>query len=145
MASIAHGRLLKSPLTTSSPTSARQRCLTNHFLLQSSCHMASFSKEKNNPKFGHLPLSTSGPEECALTVYDAHHFPQTTQPDQRARVQRFSAPPTITRAAPFRPMSAKISSFTAYCRLMCRRWRCRSSGRIGSIAAVRMRWRRIRL
>lgn len=29
--------------------------------------MSSHPKEKKNPKFGHLPLSTSGPEECALT------------------------------------------------------------------------------
>lgn len=34
----------------------------------SSTTMASHPKEKKNPKFGHLPLSTSGPQECALTV-----------------------------------------------------------------------------
>ncbi|OCL13171.1 hypothetical protein AOQ84DRAFT_385591 [Glonium stellatum] len=29
--------------------------------------MGSNSKEEKHPKFGHLPLSTSGPQECALT------------------------------------------------------------------------------
>ena len=32
----------------------------------------SHHKDAKNPKFGHLPLSTSGPEECALTVWEAH-------------------------------------------------------------------------
>ena len=33
--------------------------------------MASHPKDTKNPRFGHLPLSTSGPEECALTVTHA--------------------------------------------------------------------------
>ena len=30
--------------------------------------MSSYPKDVKNAKFGRLPLSTSGPEECALTV-----------------------------------------------------------------------------
>jgi len=30
--------------------------------------MSSQSKHKNDPRFGHLPLSTSGPQETTLTV-----------------------------------------------------------------------------
>lgn len=150
MASItpSHNSILK-PRTIRSLTSARQSCLINPPLLQtSSRNMSSYPKDKKNPKFGHLPLSTSGPEECALTVFIAqlpYPFSQPTHPDYRSRAQHSSVPPTTTKVAPFHPMNAKTSSSTAYYLLMYRRWKPRSNEPIDSIAAVPTRWRRILL
>ena len=148
MAHLTHSNTLKSR-TTTSLASACQNCLKPSFLAQSfSRNMSSQPKDKNNPKYGHLPLSTSGPEECALTVLNSLSLSPSSQLsllDESSRVRHSSAPPTTIKAAPFRPMNAKSSSFTAYCLQMYRRWKCRLNGPIGNIAAVRIRWRRIRL
>lgn len=37
--------------------------------------MATHNKEQKHPKFGHLPLSTSGPQDCALTAHDLLRTP----------------------------------------------------------------------
>ncbi len=145
---IAHKSIHKCH-TIRSLTSANRNCLTNPLPLQSSRNMSSHPKDKNNAKFGHLPLSTSGPEECALTVSIHFSLPfpssQPTQPDHRSRVQHSSAPLTTTKAAPFHLMNAKISSSTVCYLPVYRRWKRRSKEPIGSIAAERMRWRRILL
>ncbi|KZF24517.1 hypothetical protein L228DRAFT_218969, partial [Xylona heveae TC161] len=47
-------------------TSAVRVSAVSHFHNTTSCKMPS-KQERKNPHFGHLPLSTSGPQECALT------------------------------------------------------------------------------
>lgn len=73
MASIAQINIL-NPLTIRSLASARQTLVTSPILSQAFSRNMSSHPDKKNPKFGHLPLSTSGPEECALTVINAHTF-----------------------------------------------------------------------
>lgn len=59
-----------SPLSTTSITSRQQSTMApdapSHHRHASSHHKRTKPSEKH-PKFGHLPLSTSGPLECALT------------------------------------------------------------------------------
>lgn len=78
MAYMTHNITLRSR-TITSLASACQNCSKNQLLPHiSSRNMSSHPKDKNNPKYGHLPLSTSGPEDCALTVLNAHSLPPSS-------------------------------------------------------------------
>ena len=102
----------------------------------------SHSVGTKNPKFGHLPLSTSGPEECALTVLAM--IPSLCDTIASiwltlGRVWPSFDLPIITRALLSLRMSAKNSSFTVYYLQMCRRSKSKPSGRISSTVVAQMR------
>ena len=95
-----------------------------------------------NPKFGHLPLSTSGPEECALTVLAM--IPSLCDTIVSIWLTLGRVWPSFdlhitTRALLSLRMSAKNSSFTVYYLQMCRRSKSKSSGRISSTVVAQMR------
>jgi len=80
-------------------------------------HIASMStdtKQQKNAKFGHLPLSTSGPQETSLTVrHDMNTRSSSHTTDTLSRAMHFYEHPTSTRARPSPKKSAMPSSFMA--------------------------------
>ena len=82
--------------------------------------------------------------DCILRLFPLPS-PRPTQPDQQSRVRHFSGRLIITKAVPSPPRNAKTSNSLVYYLPTCRLWRSRSKERTGSIAALRMHWRKIRL
>ena len=93
----------------------------------------SHSKDTKNPRFGHLPLSTSGPEQCALTVM--RHLPiSALAPGLTSfRVHHSSALHITIKDPPFLRTNAGISSSMVCCPQMCKRWMNKSNVHMNSI------------
>ena len=94
----------------------------------------SHSKDTKNPRFGHLPLSTSGPERCALTVISYLSIPAPAPGLTSCRVHHSSALRIITKDRLFLRMNVGISSSTVYCPQMYKRWMNKSNVHMNSIA-----------
>lgn len=112
-------RVLKSSIThTAAQTSSLRRTIQRALYpsTQLVANMASHSNQfKKSEKFGHLPLSTSGPQKTTLTVshgcFEDHPFSLTTV----HRETPCSGHHTSTRELPSRQRSARHSSCTVSC------------------------------
>ena len=117
------------------------RVYSNHWgspLLSRTMSSKSHPKDTKHPRFGHLPLSTSGPEKCALTVMQG---PTTTFLGlglTNCRVHHCCALHIIIKDPHFLRMSVRISSFMVYYLQMCRHWMNKLNGHTSSIANAEM-------
>lgn len=92
------------------------------------------SKDTKHPRFGHLPLSTSGPEQCALTVMKYPSRSALAPGLTSCRVHHSSALHITTKDPLFLPMNVKISSSMVCYPQMCKRWMNKSNVHMISIA-----------
>ena len=102
----------------------------------------SYSKDTKHPRFGHLPLSTSGAEQCALTVLNCLSISSLGPRLTNRRVHHSSALRITIKDPHSLRMSVRISSSTVYCLQMCKRWMNKSNARTNSIANAEMPSRR---
>lgn len=78
-------------------------------------NMSRNAKQEKNEKFGHLPLSTSGPQETSLTVRTRPEISlKSLDTDILSREMRSSEHPTSTKAQHSQKKSAIHSSFMAF-------------------------------
>ena len=101
------------------------------------------SKDTKHPRFGHLPLSTSGPESCALTVMRRLIISSLGPGLTDCRVHHCSALRIIIKDPHSLRMSVRILSSMVCCLQMCRLWMNKSNGHMSSIANAEMPSRRI--
>ena len=107
-------------------------------LLSRTMSSQSHPKDTKHPRFGHLPLSTSGPEECALTVMRCLSISSLGPGLTKCRVHRSSALRIIIKVPHSLRMSVKILSSMVCCLQMCKRWMNKSNGHMSSIANAEM-------
>ena len=98
-------------------------------------NMSTDTKQQKSAKFGHLPLSTSGPQETSLTVCHAHS--SSDGANTLCRAMHFYEHPTSTRARPSPKKSAMSSSFMGSFPPMSRPSTSRSSAHTPSTAPDR--------
>ena len=94
----------------------------------------SHSKDTKNPRFGHLPLSTSGPEQCALTVIKNLSVSTVAPGLTSCRVHHSSALRIIIKGPLSLRMNVGISSSMVCCPQICKRWMNKSNVHMNSIA-----------
>lgn len=107
----------------------------------SSSLTAEHPKSQKHRKFGHLPRSTSGPQECALTAsppvslncYLCLYSTNFLLP----RVPPFSVPHTSTRALAFLPPNETCSSCMAFSHNMFRHWNSKLNVPISNTSLAR--------
>ena len=112
-------------------------------LLSRTMSSKSHPKDTKHPRFGHLPLSTSGPEKCALTVMQCLKTTSLGLGLTNCRVHHCCALRTIIKDPHFLRMSVRILSSMVCCLQMCRHWMNKSNGHTSSIANAEMASRRI--
>ena len=98
----------------------------------------SHSKDTKHPRFGHLPLSTSGPEQCALTVINFSSVSALALGLTNYRAQHSSALRITTKGPHSLRMNVGISSSTVCCPQMCKLWMNKSNVHMNSIAKGRV-------
>lgn len=102
----------------------------------------SHPKDTKHPRFGHLPLSTSGPESCALTVMKCLTVSSLGPGLTNCRVHHCSALRIIIKDRHSLRTSERILSSMVCCLQMCRPWMNKSNGHMSSIANAEMPSRR---
>jgi hypothetical protein len=108
---------------------------TTRLVHQHSANMSSETKPQKSAKFGHLPLSTSGPQKTTLTARFRYlHRHRMLIPH---RVMRSCEHPTSTRAQPSPETSATRSSSMASSPRTSRRSTSRCSAPTPSTARAR--------
>ena len=98
----------------------------------------SHPKDTKHPRFGHLPLSTSGPELCALTVMRRLTISSPGPGLTKRRVHHCSALRIIIKDPHSLRMSVRILSSMVCCLQMCSLWMNKSNGHMSSIANAEM-------
>jgi hypothetical protein len=105
---------------------------TTRITYQHIVKMSSHTKQQKNKKFGHLPLSTSGPQETSLTVQ--HPSLSRSVALTHPRAMHSSEHHTSTRALRSQKKSATFSNFIASSRRISRRLTSKSSAHTPSTA-----------
>ena len=111
-------------------------------LLSRTMSSQSHPKDTKHPRFGHLPLSTSGPEHCALTVMKSLPISSLGPELTDCRVRPSSALRIIIKDPHSLRMSVRILSSMVCCLRMCKLWMNKSNGHMSSIANAEMLSRR---
>ena len=107
-------------------------------LLSRTMSSQSHPKDIKHPRFGHLPLSTSGPESCALTVMKCLTISSLVLGLTNCRVHHCFALHIIIKDPHSLRMSVRSLSSTVCCLQMCRLWTNKSNGHMSSIANAEM-------
>lgn len=124
-----------APVTTQSgPHTLRLFCISSQKLM----NMSPNAKQQKNEKFGHLPLSTSGPQETSLTVRMRHEISlKSPDTDVPSREMRSFERHTSTKARHSQKKNAIHSSSMAFFPLTFKLSMSRSSVHMRNTGLVR--------